>query len=219
MILIVEVHSCSKRLSFSDTIRKLILGLADLLRYYSNFDPTVTSSQGLVIPKFDKKCVVKVTVEFKDFMFDYTLQVVAKDKFRETLLSVFDENRAKIEKLELYPIENFKFYIKLPMAAMETFGRDCKQMTAKEAIMFKADDYYYKVPVSVSDARNLMVWEIIQEKKIFQNNLNDFVNLIEVPEICAYKYLAVKHYPLSAREARRLGGPCLQHLSSANKIA
>ena len=41
------------------------------------------------------------------------------------------------------------------MATMEMFGRDCKQVAAKEAIMFKADDHSYKVPVTVTDFMNI----------------------------------------------------------------
>lgn len=37
LILILEVHSCTKKELFGNTIRKLILGLVDLLRFHSNF--------------------------------------------------------------------------------------------------------------------------------------------------------------------------------------
>ena len=139
LILILEVHSCSdKRLSFNNTIRKLILGLTNLLRYYSNFNKTVTSCKGLVVPKHGfKTYAVEVTVEFKNFTFSYTLQEIGKDQFRERLQSVFTENKAKIENVKLYPIEKFKFYMKLSMPTMIEFGRDCKQVAAKEAIMFQ----------------------------------------------------------------------------------
>lgn len=80
------MHSCSKSESFSNTI---ILGLTDLIRYYSFFDTDVTTYTGFVFPKLDtNKCVVEVTVEFKDFRFYYTLSQVAKEDVSDRLKNV-----------------------------------------------------------------------------------------------------------------------------------
>lgn len=90
LILILEVHSCGeKSASFAYTIRKTILGLVDLLRYYSTFNQTVTSCKGLVVPKIGTaKCAVEVTVEFRNFGFYYTLQEIPMDTFSEVCLSI-----------------------------------------------------------------------------------------------------------------------------------
>ena len=97
----------------------------------------------------------------------------------------------------LYPTEKFKFYIMLSTAIMNTFGRDCKQVAANEAIMFKPKDHYYKVPVCMSDFHNLVHFFDPHMYKF-----NNLIELMEVPNLRAFKYLTVKHHPLSQEEAK-----------------
>ena len=78
LIVIIEVHSCSSLASFQNTIRKLILGLVDLIRFYSHFS-NITSMEGLVCPKKDvKKWAIKVLVSFSKFVFIINLNLLQK---------------------------------------------------------------------------------------------------------------------------------------------
>lgn len=92
LILIVEVHSCTKGVSFPSTIRKLILGVPFIL--FHNCD----SLKGLVAPKFGtKKCALEVTVRFSNCKFQY-IEIIEKDEFA---VGVFAENKEKLHKITL----------------------------------------------------------------------------------------------------------------------
>lgn len=216
LILILEVHSCGKKASFANTIRKTILGLVDLLRYYSTFNQTVTSCKGLVVPKIGTaKCAIEVTVEFQNFGFYYTLQEIPMDKFSETLKSVFQYNLSKFEEVKLLTIDKFHFYIKLPMATMEKFGKDCEQVASKEAIMFRADDYYYKIPVVQTDCLKLSYYCLFAPA---HSELDNFITLTSIPDISAFRYLKVPHNPLSMEEAKLCLGDFVIKTKQALKI-
>ena len=207
LVIIVEVHSCTKSSSFANTIRKLILGLVDVIRYYSNYDQTVTSYKGLMVPKLSvETCVVEVTVEFRQLMFEYSLQEIRKDDFRQTLECVYKENWEKIKDIKLYHIEDFKYFIVLCTDVMKKSYGECRQVSTKESIMFQAGEYYYKVPYCRRDFQNLATYSLMSSAN--PAKFKNFIKMENIPNTPIFKYPAVWYDPLTPREA----GWCLGEL-------
>lgn len=94
----VEVHSCSSTLSFKNTVRKVILELIDLLRFYSYFTNSFKSCKRIVTPKFkSQKFAVEVMVEFKDFQFHYSVQQTSnrvEERLRRTASKVYWKHKS-----------------------------------------------------------------------------------------------------------------------------
>ncbi len=204
LILIVEVHSCSKKYSFGNTIRKIILGLIDVLRYYTNYDPNLTILKGFVFPKLDvNKCVVEVTVKFSNLKFYYDLKQIAMDHVEESLNTVWGENIANIGNIKLSTIDRFEFYIKLSENEMGKFGGTVhKQVPSNEAIMFLCSDYYYKFPVTKDDYKTIKFYAMATKEKELQH----FLKLEVMTGISGYRYPAIKYDHLSPKEAHRCLG-------------
>lgn len=205
IILIIEVISCSRKTAFGNTIRKCILGLVDVIRYYTFFDANVTKFIGFVFPKMRKKnFVTEVTVKYEDFQFVYDTEAVKIDQVYIRLSAAFQHNRKMLTKVMKCKGIIFipKFYVTLSNECMASFGNDYEQVEANEAIMFFAGDTCYKTPIQKQDSANL---------KIFCRTLSEpllahFINLAKEPAVKGFKYSKVPHRPLSASEARQCLG-------------
>ena len=202
LILPAEVISCTRRNAFENTIRKLILGLIDIIRYYTFFNQELSSFKGLVFPKpIKKNFAVEVEVKFQNFRFLYTMKAIAKAEVKNKVVEVFQHNQQLVETIKK-SVKKFKpyFYITLSNNAMGAFGSDYKQIEAKEAMMFLADGMYYKVPISKQDAANLEYICL----KLELRKMNCVIDLTEEKRIPqGFKYQAVHYSPLLRSEAQK----------------
>lgn len=71
--------------------------------------------------------------------------------------------------------------------------------------MFKCDDYYYKIPVTSTDLRNLETFRLSTIKQT-----GCFVNYEFIPDINGYRYPAAKYDPLTIDEAKQCLGDLVQ---------
>jgi hypothetical protein len=220
LVLIVEVHSCTKKESFSNTIRKCIMRLIDLLRYYSNFSDNLVIFKGLVSPKLDVlKSAVEVTVEFKSFEFHYSLKYIEKSRFDSTVKSIYSHNYEQVKHLQLVGEHYFPFYIKLPMSMMQRFGENCQQVSSKEAILFKANDSYYKIPVKKDEYMNLSMYSMYslvagEDHDIFKS----FIRVIKAEAVPGFKYQEVPHGPMGVPEAKQCLGDLVEQIHGALEV-
>lgn len=212
LVLVIEVISCSGKFSFGNTIRKLILGLLDLIRYYSFFDSTVRTLHGFVFPKRESNgCVVLVTLEFRDFTFWYHLKAIPRAHIKEELRVVYELNKKILGNFKVGDGAIGKYYIKLSGDEMNIYGRNCKQIEAKEAIMFYCEGQYYKIPVTKKDNSNLSWYSfaILGCNDTFQH----FIKLQKSG--CFYTYKAVKYDPLTTSQARECLGDLVSQIHKA----
>lgn len=101
---------------------------------------------------------------------------------------------------------------------MEKFGTDCEQVASKEAIMFRANDYYYKIPVIQTDCFKLSYYCLFTHA---HSELDNFITLTDIPDIIpdisAFRYLKVPHNPLSIEEAELCLGDLVIKIQRALK--
>lgn len=208
IILIVEVVSCTRKKAFVNTIRKVILGLVDLIRYYSLIDEKVRVMHGLVFPKpCENACVIAVKVKFKDFAFFYELRAIEISEIKDELALAYEQNKF-LKHLHIGGGITQNFFIRLSQEDMKlNDSNDCEQREAKEAILFRCGQYWHKFPVTVSDHRNLTTFAR------WGTGIQNFISLEH--KFGGFRYKAVHHNPLSVEEARLCLGDLVSKIHAA----
>lgn len=232
IIEIIEVHSCQKKKSFINSIKKTILGLIDLLRYYKGICPKITKSTGFTFPKLEtKKCVVKVDVEFKNFLFQYHLECIPLEEVRSSVLAVIHANRQRFQKCfeEVAPVQQ-KLYLKLSDEELGVFKHfisqtkldpltleDIQQYPSTQALLISCAGRMWKFPSRRKDSCRLdsmsLLAELLEEsgQGKFLINVKCWKYVRTKPDYFFGRgwvyYTKIKHHPMIPSEA----AACLGH--------
>lgn len=229
LILIVEVHSCSRKFSFQNTIRKLILELMDVIRYYSHYSKNFRCYKGFVLPKLStqralfKNMAVIVCLEYKQFKFRYSLEAVPINDFKDKLLSVFEFNKSFFEEILITRCAIVPgLFIKLSEEEMKAVAEgaqdcSCKQEVAKEAVVFRVGKKFFKIPLRYEEDKCLESY--VSEIAISKQRNKCITNLIVIETVSGtipiYSYDAVKYNPLLRHEAQMCLGPLVLDIRKA----
>lgn len=217
IIIVIEVHSCTKSMSFINSIKKTILGLIDVLRYYKGLHPTssgVTQCVGFTFPKLGgQTCVVQVSVEFKNLQFSYKLKSIPLGEVKDAVLTVVSANHQRFKPFfSEIPKSSYNFFVTLSQEELKMFQHFCKsdekavQFPSKEAILICCGGLIWKFPGRCKDNDRL---------RSVSKHLKEHSYLISMKRYTTkktddsyfngrgwYYYEEVEHNPLVADEAK-----------------
>lgn len=174
IILTIEVHSCVKKMSFNNIIKKTVLELIDIIRYYKGICSDITKCTGYTFPKFERKlCVVEVVVEFKNFMFVYELKCISLNDVKKNMLTAINGNQQRFEACFGKTVPKHVHFVKLSESELHTFRHFCnttnldasvmsqdmdihvEQYASKEALLISCNERMWKFPSRRKDAERL----------------------------------------------------------------
>lgn len=166
IILLIEVHSCSSKASFQNTIRKAIMGLMDIIRHYRLYgEISVSEWTGFAFPKCKKKeCVVQVKVTYDPFLykFTYKLSKIPIGSVPALVLDTFNQNLSVHKRIRSrdYKICHSGYYFKLSIAELRTFKqtlglKEVIQLKSANSILVKGDEKCYKFPLLTNDCSSM----------------------------------------------------------------
>lgn len=196
---IVEVHSSL----YVYTIWKTIMGATDLLRLRRMYDVDIEIITAFAFPKLPvegghehKQCVVKISVTWKNFKFNYALTPIVKERVVGELEGVVGGFRSLI----VGNVFRGNVVIRLSPADLNHFGTGTIQYSSRSGILCKSQGHFYKYPFWESEwsslsriASSVALGGIIPVERSTYSRLG--------MQWSCFVYAALPHDPLKPEEA------------------
>ena len=211
---------------YEDTIRKCILGLTDLLRIRTMFNPNEKRMVGFCFPKLPqgaragkKLCVVELEVYWEGFQFVYKLKPLKTHEVAGRI------SEAKVFLRGLQPIndrnkQSKSFVLQLAGDDLRNyFGEGAIQLESKNSILIHSQTKAYKIPLWENERNKMNLASVLIINSASSHHV---VNLVET-EIhglfCCFVYDWLPYYPMVREEAQQCIGQLFTEIRSAiNKL-